>query len=1108
LNGRRDPDPEAVEAIAALRALGVRVQEELADVTDPQAVDAMLQRMDGNLPPLAGVIHSVGGLSDAALTNQNWESFQQVLWPKMLGAWHLHRATRHRDLDLFVLFSSIVGTMGNAGQANHAAANAFLDQLAGHRRALGLPGLAVAWGAWSELGEAEEQRERIARQLEAAGTGWITPQQGLRALETLIRQDVAAGMVAAMDWPTFAANHDESVRFLEQLLVVPGRDADEDKESPADLLSQLRVSQAAEAEGILATFLQKELQAVMRLPTLPAPSVGFFDLGMDSLMAVELRNRLNRAFAGEHVVSNTAVFDYPDVTKLAHHLAGELGQLGGGSTVAAPASIAPQRSPASGRATDDVAIVGMACRFPGAKDLAEYWRLLESGMDAVTKGRPDGDPSSPASNGEAGGKDEAHLRGAFVEGIQWFDSRFFRIAPIEARMMDPRQRMMLETTWQALEDAGIDPEGLRGSLTGVYGGVGGSEYRDLIEASGQADSYLGTTASVTVGRIAFVLGLEGPAMPIDMACASSLAAVHQAVAALQRGEVELALAGGVHAALSVSVSRFMMEFGMLSRSGQCRPFDAAADGYVRGEGCGMLVLKRLSEAEADGNRIWGVIKGSAVNQNGASAGLTVPTGPAQERVMEAALARAGFAAADVDYLEAHAVGSQMGDAIEVRAVGSVYGKGRDRDRPLLMGTVKSNIGHLESAAGIAALIKTVLAMQQRVIPKHLHFENPNPEIDWQGLPVRVAADKTDWPLHADRAARAAVSAFGISGTNAHVVLEGYDGSVAEAGPALGLASFAGAARGVTVADVPSDKEVPGERTVRLLPLSGKSDGALRDLAQRYLAWLAEPASGASHNGIEASFLADMAWTAAVGRSHFPHRAGVVFRDLQTLRDALTPLAEPKDAPDTPEPQSAARVAFLYGGDECRWVGMGAGVYDTEPVMRAVLDRCDAVVLAERGASLLDVMFGHDESNDDLSDPAWAQPVLYALACALTALWSSIGIRPNAVLGDGIGELAAAQAAGVLTLEGGLRVALSRGTLMAVPPAMDPDRSLNGLQAALTDLSFRPPSVPLVSSVTGMAAEPGSPLDGAYWRRQARETAALGARISALAELGADVVVEI
>ena len=471
-------------------------------------------------------------------------------------------------------------------------------------------------------------------------------------------------------------------------------------------------------------------------------------------MAVELRNRLNRAFAGEYVVSNTAVFDYPDITALARHLADELDQLGeGGGATSTPEITVPEPRAPVATEEDDIAIVGMSCRFPQAKDLSKYWHLLESGTDAITNGRPDGGSWSNTAEDPAG-EDAAHLRGAFLEGIEWFDSRFFRIAPIEARLMDPRQRMMLETSWQALEDAGIDPEGLRGSRTGVYAGVGGSEYRDLIEGSGKADSYLGTTASVTAGRVAFALGLEGPAMAIDMACASSLAAVHQAVAGLQRDEVDLALAGGVQAVLSPAVSRFMMEVGMLSPRGQCNPFDASADGYVRGEGCGIVVLKRLSEAEADGDRIWGVIKGSAVNQNGASAGLIIPNGPAKERVMEAALARAGFTGPDIDYLEAHATGSQLGDAIEVYAVGSVYGRGRDADRPLLMGTVKSHIGHLEAAAGVAGLIKTVLAMKQGVIPEHLHFKNPNPQIEWDRLPVRVTSEKTDWPLHPDRPPRA------------------------------------------------------------------------------------------------------------------------------------------------------------------------------------------------------------------------------------------------------------------------------------------------------------------------------------------------------------------
>ena len=283
----------------------------------------------------------------------------------------------------------------------------------------------------------------------------------------------------------------------------------------------------------------------------------------------------------------------------------------------------------------------MACRFPRANDLSEYWRLLESGTDAITSGRP--------NNG-----DGPQTWGGYIDDIEWFDSRFFRIAPVEARLMDPQQRVMLEASWEALEDAGIDPSGLRGSRTGVYVGLGGSEYRDLIESSGKLGNYLGTNASVAAGRIAFALGLEGPAMAIDMACASSLAAVHQAVSALERGEVELALAGGAHFVLSSAVSDFMRQLGLLSTNGQSRPFDASADGSVRGEGCGVLALKRLSDAEADGDRIWAVIKGSAVNQNGASAGLTIPNGPAQERVMEAALLQAGFSGAEVDYLEAHA----------------------------------------------------------------------------------------------------------------------------------------------------------------------------------------------------------------------------------------------------------------------------------------------------------------------------------------------------------------------------------------------------------------------------------------------------------------------
>ena len=488
--------------------------------------------------------------------------------------------------------------------------------------------------------------------------------------------------------------------------------------------------------------------------------------------------------------------------------------------------------------------------------------------------------------------------GAFVEGIDRFDAGFFRIAPIEAKAMDPQQRLLLETSWQAIEDAGIDPESLKGSRSGVYAGIGGSEYRRLVNAAGRDDNYLGTTGSVTVGRVAFVLGLEGPAVPVDLACASSLVAVHQAVVSLQRNEVDLALAGGVNTVLSPSVARFLNDFGMLSRAGRCAAFDADADGYVRGEGCGLVVLKRLSEAEADGDRIWALVRGTAVNQNGAGLGITVPNGRAQERVMFEALARAGIAPGDLDYLEAHGPATQMGDPIELRAVGNVYGQAREPERPLLVGSVKTNVGHLEAAAGIAGLIKTVLAMNEGAIPPHLHFENPNPEIDWDRLPLRVTAETTPWPLSPDRPRLAAINVFGISGANAHAVVEGYGVPEDTAARSNGRRWPAGAP--LTVPASPA--EVAGEsapRRCRLLPLSAKTPEALADLAGRYLAWLealAEPDAA----------LADMAWTASVGRSHFEHRAGLVFADAESLRHGLAGVAagDPLPSRDARDPSGA------------------------------------------------------------------------------------------------------------------------------------------------------------------------------------------------------------
>ena len=1108
LNGRRAPEAEAEEAIRVLRERGATIHVELADVTDGNAVDAMLSRMDRELPPLGGVIHSVGVLSDGALTNQTWDRFETVLRPKILGAWHLHRATVDRDLDMFVLYSSRVGVMGNPGQANHASANAFLDQLAGHRRALGLPGQAIAWGAWSEIGEAAEQRERIDRQRSALGGRWFTPQQGLRAFDRLVRQDVTNSVVMSMDWSVFEEAVEDRPPLLEDLLSTTSEAGADASGSTRDMLSRLRETPLADREDLLVSYLQREVQAVLRLPSEPAPKVGFFDLGMDSLMAVELRNRLNRAFSEEYTASNTIVFDYPDIAALAGHLAEELGQV---ENVPLPEpQPGPEQRPAYQPEEDAIAIVGMACRFPGAPDIEAFWRQLEAGTDAVTDRRPGSDNWSNLAGDLPPGY-AAYCRGGFVEEIEKFDARFFGVAPIEARMMDPRQRMLLETSWQALEDAGIGPDTLRGSRTGVYAGIATSEYRDLMTKNDFGAGYLGNAASMTVGRVAYHLGLEGPTIPVELNCASSLVAVHHAVTSLRQGEVDLALVGGVSAILSPEITRAMADSRMLSKAGQCNAFDASADGFVRGEGCGMVVLKRLGQAQADGDRIWGVILGSAVNQNGASAGPTVPNGPAQERVIEEALSRAGGSPRDVDYLEAHAVGSALGDPIEVQAAAAVYGKAREADRPLLIGSVKGNIGHLETAAGVAGLVKVLLAMKHGVIPKQLHFHNPNPNVDWDRLPVAVTSEATDWPRHADRPPRAAISAFGVSGANSHIVVEGYgttNGDDSNAGPLP-----AGSGRTVAVSlpepvsDIPLSEE--GEfqaRGFRLLPLSGKSGDALRMLVRRYADWLDKRSGVRSSAAAEEAMLADMAWTAGLGRSHFDYRAAVVFHDAGSLRTGLKTMAE-RD--EWPEPVAARKVAFVFAGEGRQWVGMGQALYESEPVVRAVLDRCDEMLREQRGVSLLDVMFGHSGTAGDLEQPSWAQPAIYSLECALAALWASVGIRPRVVTGQGIGELAAAQAASVISLEEGLRIVTARFPLPAdLPRDGAAALSIEDPDAVLRGITFAPPSCVMVNGATGRVMEPDEVTDREHWRRQTNEPAVFGSSVRTLEELGVDAVLGI
>ena len=572
----------------------------------------------------------------------------------------------------------------------------------------------------------------------------------------------------------------------------------------------------------LVRTIREEIRAVLGLPELPSADAGLFELGADSADVEELRGRLSERLGG---LSATALFDHPSARALAEHLAGGLRDVGGarGSAGASGGGGRGGDGPAGGGGDDAVAIVGMACRFPGGGGLEGFGALLRRGGHAIEEGEPG------AGAGRVGRLfDDWHPLpdprrfGAFVRGMDRFDAPFFGIADAEARLMDPQQRMLLEVAWHALEDAGIAPDSLRGTRAAVFAGIGASGYSGLLPPESATSVYAvtGTSASTAIGRVAFALGLMGPAIAVDTASSSSLVAVHQAATALLGDEADLALAGGVNLIASGDRTETFARGGMLSPEGRCRSFDARAKGYVRGEGCGVVVLKRLSAALADEDRILAVIRGSAVNQDGASSGLTAPRGQAQERLIEEALARAGWAPVEVDYLEGHGSGTPLGDPIEVEAALAVYGRGRDVGRPLLLGSVKGNIGHLEAAAGVAGLIKVVMAMRTGRIPAQAGFGEPNPRIDWDSLPVRVVGEATTWP---GGRMRAGVSAFGLSGTNAHVLVEGWG----EAGGEIER----------------SPGEVDVEADPLILPLSAKTAGALRRLGGRYRAWLDEGRGG-------------------------------------------------------------------------------------------------------------------------------------------------------------------------------------------------------------------------------------------------------------------------
>ncbi len=772
-----------------------------------------------------------------------------------------------------------------------------------------------------------------------------------------------------------------------------------DAECPESVASGVdcRVERAGleDAEAVQAWLVDRIARRIQCEPCRIDIRQPFAWYGLQSRDALELSGELENRLGRR--LSPTLLYDCPTIESLARHVAAGSAPL----HAAAPAML-----PTTTRLPEPIAIVGIGCRFPGAAGPAEFWRLLLEGKDAIREVPPDRWDAVAADATLAdlpGGNGRTSVRwGGWLDGIDRFDAAFFGISPREAACIDPQQRLLMEVAWEALEDAGIPAERFRGSDAGVFIGVSTNDYRQVfLERTGEVDPYwcTGNAGSIVANRLSYFLDLQGPSIAVDTACSSSLVAIHLALGSLRSGECNLALVGGVNAILSPDVSFGFAKGGGLASDGRCKAFDARADGIVRSDGVGIVVLKRLSVAVADGDFIYAVIRGSAVNQDGRSNGITAPKQAAQEAVLRKAWQNAGISPAEAQYLETHGAGTFLGDVIEAKALEAVFAGAQSHERSCALGSVKTNIGHCEAAAGVAGLIKVALAIRYGKIPRSLHFENPNPHIAFDGSPLFVQTETCDW---AERSGRrlAGVSSFGFGGTNAHIVLQSPPPRPLRPNPGEGSTEH-----------------------VHLLPLSAASTGALQAMAGLLEDELAaNPAAGGQ--------LVKLCHAAALRRTHLDCRAAFLFRRSEDLREQFRAMRAGRGHPAVSAGERTGgrrlKVAFVFSGQGGQWPGMHQPLWNRFAGFRATLEQCDHLIRKLAGWSLLaELQAEPGQSRIEKGGVEIAQTSLFALQIALAQAWKSWGVEPDAVVGHSVGEIAAACVAGVLDLHDALRVVVGR-----------------------------------------------------------------------------------